>query len=333
MKVIHFFSIHPYFRKIIKRRFGETSKSDYIQNIKQAHNGFLPNYLLGDLFKSGKLALQVIPVEMSQDIKSDFMNQYLRAEVWIFSFMDYSVDFEAISTFFKDCRRLAKEYNIKIINGTCAPRYQNKISTVGQFPLIAKPKQNGVPQKSIAQNSTFSVLWDKKQLMAWENSIADSRPLFVLEPYYANTSTDQGLYIQERWIVIFDDLTVGIRISRDNIIKRKNSMTYFLRNRASLRMDLSVLDDIYPAPDTLEHAYCDDLDLWELRYKRLAKFLNERPNMEIFSLDVIFHNKDFFIVDSNEHTFEEGTKSLRALWTNILYTKLQEHTVNNNTKR
>jgi len=75
------------------------------------------------------------------------------------------------------------------------------------------------------------------------------------------------------------------------------------------------------------------LDLWELRYKRLAKFLNERPNMEIFSLDVIFHNKDFFIVDSNEHTFEEGTKSLRALWTNILYTKLQEHTVNNDTKR
>ena len=116
MKVFHFFSIHPYFLKITKRRFGETSKSDYIKNIKQAHHGFLPNYLLRDLFKSGKLALQVIPVEMSQDIKSDFMNQYLRAEVWIFSFMDYSVDFEAISVFFKDCRRLAKKYNIKIIN-------------------------------------------------------------------------------------------------------------------------------------------------------------------------------------------------------------------------
>jgi len=38
-------------------------------------------------------------------------------------------------------------------------------------------------------------------------------------------------------------------------------------------------------------------------------------------------------VDSNEHAFEEGTKSLKALWTNILYTKLQEHNVNNDTKR
>lgn len=310
LKIIHFFSPHPYFQKIVERRFRKIGQL-HQQAIVDAHENFLPNIILKKMHQREKIILKSIPTNTLANLD---LRAHLDADIWLFSLMEYKVEKDITHDLLQSARELSKKHNIKLINSTSEPRYRNEIKKSDKFPLIAKPKGNGSILNEIKSNHFFQIIRNTNELETWWRSVPDSESSFTLEPYFCNETENSGIFLQERWICIFGDLTVGRQISKNRIIKYRNSITYFQRPICSLPEDLTIFEKSNHHLRELHHGYCNRLELWRKRQEKLDEFTSKRPDLQIFSLDVIFQNDEFNIVDSNEHSYTPGTESLMELW-------------------
>lgn len=319
LKIIHFFSPHPYFQKIAERRLRKIGQFDE-QTIVDAHANFLPNNILHRLHQRGAITLRSVPINT---LSKKNLENYQDSDIWMFSLMNYQKENDITSSLIRAAHEISRTHKIKLINCTSEPRYQNGLKDINCFPLIAKPKGNGLSLNEIKRGNAFAIIQNQGELNTWKQSVTDSVSSYILEPYFCNKTENSQIFSQERWIYIFGDLTVGRRLSRERIIKRGNSVTYFKRSFENLPDDMEILKNSRKKFKEIDYAYCENHKLWQKRLEKLSEFVSKRPNLQIFSLDVIFNKNNFNIVDSNEHSYEAGTEALMELWIHHLHRNLQ----------
>jgi glycosyltransferase involved in cell wall biosynthesis len=106
-----------------------------------------------------------------------------------------------------------------------------------------------------------------------------------------------GMHQLERWIVLFDDLTVNYRSSDEFYIKRATSLSYYVRDERRMSADLARLTDAGYGwkGRSIDCAYHHDPEGWDARYAVLKRF-REAFHFDYAELDVIQPAKNTFVV-------------------------------------
>jgi len=114
---------------------------------------------------------------------------------------------------------------------------------------------------------------------------------------------EPGLYQLERWVVLFDDLTINYRYSDEFYIKTATALSYFVRDERCLSSDLVQLaaSGFSWKGRSIDCAYDPDAEAWNARYAVLRSF-RTAFRFDYAELDVIQVAKGEFAVIDVNHT-------------------------------
>jgi hypothetical protein len=142
------------------------------------------------------------------------------------------------------------------------------------------------------------------ELDAWREANAGHEPgRFVthkLLRYFG--SEDLRMYQLERWVILFDDLTINYRNSDEFYIKGATALSYFARDERRLSRDLERLADSgYDWKGrSIDCAYQHDPEAWDARHAVLRRF-REAFRFDYAELDVIQPApNEFVVIDVNQ---------------------------------
>lgn len=165
-------------------------------------------------------------------------------------------------------------------------------------PCVIKKNDNYNLPETVLQIST------QEELDAWRKSTPpEEQSRFVVHKklsYFAKHQS--GMHQLERWIVLFDDLTVNHRCSDEFYIKSATSLSYFARDERRMAGDLNRL--VQSGYDwkgrSIDCAYDNDAEAWDARYAVL-KHCREAFRFHYAELDVIRPSKnEFVVIDVNQ---------------------------------
>ena len=200
------------------------------------------------------------------------------------------------------------------------------------YPVIAKRTGNGLTINR--KSKSIAILEDDTGYEAWESHANRGNPIeYVLEKYrihWRNQYMDPFLCI-ERWIYICGDLTVGLRISADKIIRQSNSLTSYWRDPRLLETEYQQLRKwmknsrrpMEYGSMPLSFSYAGEPSFWDIR-RETANRLASMNSVDICSMDVIEDSaSNLHIVDYTEDTWESAGEDLMFLWSNALWQEIR----------
>ncbi len=152
---------------------------------------------------------------------------------------------------------------------------------------------------------TVFELHTQAELDAWRAEHAtEEQSQYVMQKllgYYRRR--EAGLYQLERWVVLFDDLTVNYRYSDEFYIKTATALSYFVRDERCLSTDLVQLgaSGFSWKGRSIDCAYDPDSEAWNARYALLRSF-RSAFRLDYAELDVMrVASGEFVVIDVN-HT-------------------------------
>jgi len=160
---------------------------------------------------------------------------------------------------------------------------------------------------------TVFELHTQAELDAWrERTPPEEQSRFVIHKLLRYFGAEQsGMHQLERWIVVFDDLTVNHRCSDEFYIKSKTSLSYYVRDERRMSDDLGRLTDSGYGwkGRTIDCAYENDAEAWDARYAALADF-RKAFRFDYAELDVMRPAKNEFVVIDVNQTPGPASKSV-----------------------
>jgi hypothetical protein len=123
--------------------------------------------------------------------------------------------------------------------------------------------------------------------------------------------TQSGMYQLERWVCLFDDLTINYRYSNEFYIKSKTSLSFYARDERRMSHDLMRLADSGHGwkGRTIDCSYQHDPEAWDARYAVFQNF-REAFAFHYAELDVIQPQKNAFVVIDVNNTPGPAHKSV-----------------------
>lgn len=182
---------------------------------------------------------------------------------------------------------------------------KNEVARVSPFDLETQTAPC-VVKKDDNYNDPGTVLrfQEQAELEAWQdNHTAEERRGMVVHKLLDYVGREQSkMYQLERWIVVFDDLTVNHRCSDEFYIKSGTSLSYYVRDERSMAADLKRLDTSgYDWKGrSIDCSYESDAEGWDARYAVL-KQCRDAFHFDYAELDVMqpSHN-EFVVIDVNQ---------------------------------
>jgi hypothetical protein len=160
-------------------------------------------------------------------------------------------------------------------------------------PCVIKKNDNYNRPETVLQIAT------QAELDAWRlGTTAEEQSRYVVHKELRYFGIEQSrMYQLERWIVLFDDLTVNYRCSDEFYIKVGTSLSYYVRDERRMADDLRRLADSgYDWKGrSIDCAYNHDPDAWDSRYAVL-KDCRDAFGFDYAELDVIQPAKNEFVV-------------------------------------
>jgi tetratricopeptide (TPR) repeat protein len=177
-----------------------------------------------------------------------------------------------------------------------ASRFELETQTA---PCVIKKNNNYNRPETVLQIAT------QAELDAWRaGTSAEERSGYVVHKVLRYFGIEElGLYQLERWIVLFDDLTVNYRCSGEFYVKVGTSLSYYVRDERHMAGDLRRLADsgFDWKGRSIDCAYNHDPDAWNARYAVL-KDCRDAFGFDYAELDVIQPSKNEFVVIDVNHT-------------------------------
>jgi len=151
---------------------------------------------------------------------------------------------------------------------------------------------------------TVFEIHSQAELDAWRNKTPpEEQKRFVIHKLLRYFGAEQsGMHQLERWIILFDDLTVNHRASDEFYIKSKTSLSYYVRDERRMTDDLARLGDAGYGwkGRTIDCAYEHDPEAWDARHAVLGDF-RKAFRFDYAELDVIRPSKnEFVVIDVNQ---------------------------------
>lgn len=326
-KVLHVFVENP-----VLRGFLEQMISPHLVRIipasllsKFLHKNFMPNNLLRQLRDDSRLKLMRHPLPLRQSYGTADADALPLADCWLFTLNNYGEESMFGIDFFDSVRERAQRHGIRLINLTSHVRSDTDRAGTDQFPLLAKLKANGLVGHY--NKDSFAIFESANDYAAWCEQRSDAeRSRYRIEPfvYHADRKNFVPLFCIERWIYICGDLTVGLRVSRDPIIKQNNSVTWYRRDPRLVEAEIDMLtaglkkQQVKRGSIPLSFAYAGSAEYWDAR-RAAADALARDMNLEVGSFDVIEETDGTLnIVDVNEHSWESAGRDLLGIWADRL---------------
>lgn len=140
-------------------------------------------------------------------------------------------------------------------------------------------------------------------LDAWRSErTAEEQSRYVMHKLFKYYDIEQsGLYQLERWMILFDDLTVQYRCADEFFVKIGTSVAYYVRDERRMRSDLGRLAATgYDWKGrAIDCAYERDPSKWDARYA-VARRFREAFGLDYAELDVIQPAPgEFVVIDVN----------------------------------
>lgn len=182
---------------------------------------------------------------------------------------------------------------------------KNEVARASQFeletqtaPCVIKKNDNYNEPGTVLQMST------QAELDAWlEKTPPEERAQLVVHKLLGYYGTAQSkMYQLERWIVLFDDLTVNHRCSDEFYIKSGTSLSYYVRDERQMASDLGHLaqSGYNWKGRSIDCAYDNDSEAWDARYAVL-KQCRDAFHFDYVELDVMRPAKnEFVVIDVNQ---------------------------------
>lgn len=165
-------------------------------------------------------------------------------------------------------------------------------------PCVVKKDDNYNHPETVLRLET------QDELDAWRGrtSEEDRKGLVMhkLLRYFGSDSS--GMHQLERWIVVFDDLTVNHRASNEFFIKSATSLSYYVRDERRMSGDLKRLSETgYEWKGrSIDCAYDSDGEAWDARRATLEE-CRSAFGFHYAELDVIRPSKnEFVVIDVNQ---------------------------------
>jgi len=166
-------------------------------------------------------------------------------------------------------------------------------------PCVIKKNNNYNTPATVFEINT------QAELDAWRSQTPpEDQPQYVMHKLLRYFDIERlGMYQLERWIVLFDDLTVNFRCSNEFFVKRATSLSYYARDERSLQGDLTRLGNSgYDwRGASIDCAYQSDPEAWDARYEVLKNF-RDVFRFDYAELDVLQPAKGEFVVIDVNHT-------------------------------
>lgn len=165
-------------------------------------------------------------------------------------------------------------------------------------PCVVKKNNNYNKPETVFELHTDA------ELAAWRAKTPDEeRARYVTHKLLRYFGIEQSrMYQLERWVVLFDDLTVNRRYSDEFYIKRATSLSYYLRDERRMQNDLRRLaaSGYEWKGRSIDCAYEHDPDAWDARYTVLKDF-RDAFRFDYAELDVIQPEQgEFVVIDVNQ---------------------------------
>ena len=152
---------------------------------------------------------------------------------------------------------------------------------------------------------TVFVIRTQAELEAWRaKHTSEEQSRYVMQKLLDYCGRAQaGLYQLERWLVLFDDLTINYRYSDEFYVKSSTALSYFVRDERCLSTDLVQLaaSGFSWKGRSIDCAYDGDVEAWNARYAVLKGF-RKAFRLDYAELDVIQSAKGEFVVIDVNHT-------------------------------
>jgi tetratricopeptide (TPR) repeat protein len=171
-----------------------------------------------------------------------------------------------------------------------ASRFELETQTA---PCVIKKNDNYNRPETVLRMATQAELDDWRA-----RTPAEEQSQFVVHKVLEYFGMEEArLYQLERWIVLFDDLTVNYRCSDEFYVKTGTSLSYYVRDERRMPDDLGRLADSgYDWKGrSIDCAYNHDPDAWDARYAVL-KDCREAFGFDYAELDVLQPAKNQFVV-------------------------------------
>ena len=318
--------VGPFFESFQKDslRFPYTWLSQEAQR-KRAFRHFLPNSLLRSMARTGRIRLREHLLPPDSHYGKTTAGSVPPADVWVFALLTESGLDRFSEDFYAEIRRRAQTEGVQLINlasHTGSPN-MSPPQTEMTVPILAKLRANGMTSPD--RPESYALLTSTEEITEWQARIGPDRlGEYELHPWLDHRLNEQISPYRciERWIWLCGDLTVGLRVSPDPIIKQLNSLTAYKRDPRRLTHEYTLLQRARwqmepPArhgPLHLSFNYAGDPPYWDRRYA-LCRALQARSGFEIGTLDVMETlDGNLHLIDYNEWTYESARKDLQVLW-------------------
>jgi hypothetical protein len=177
---------------------------------------------------------------------------------------------------------------------------KNEVARASRFEL-----ETEVPPCVIKKNNNYNApetvfeIHTQAELDAWrERHTPEERGRYVTHKLLRYFGIDASrMYRLERWLVLFDDLTIDCRYSDDFYIKRATSLSYYVRDERRMSADLARLGEsgyVWKGR-SIDCSYDHDAAAWDARYAVLKNF-REAFRFDYAELDVIQPAPGQFVV-------------------------------------
>ncbi len=238
-RIVHIFPQNPTAKKkiyekirILKYLFPEKLAMKYIAK------KYFPNSILISLAKRGKIKYYTSILTNDKIFTAVDARKIPKADIWLFSLINMEGENIYTKEFMQAIKNRSKKLGIRVLQLSSHLDQENiKFhNSPKAYPKIAKLKANGVVIDF--KKESFCIL-KREEEENWQASIGSSKNLYIIQPFLTDDRVKKNLtyYLIERWIVLGNDLTVGIRKSKSPIIKQHNSVTFYRRDARKLKIN------------------------------------------------------------------------------------------------
>ncbi len=275
---------------------------------------YFPNNLLIRLKKKGILNYQSYIISTEKKLESKDADLIPKADIWLFSLINLNDEEIYTSAYFDAIKKRANHLSIKLLHLTShldSSHLDISNQLHNEYPKIAKLTANGMVIDF--NTESFCIINNEYEEKQWITSKKSKIDNYSIQPFLKDqrVQANNELYFIERWLVIGNDLTVGMRYSSSPIVKQHNSITYYRRDfrNLTLKNELEIVQSYLNSqqlkkgliPATFE--YFDDNEFWDKRYQAISD-LKLNSGFDLGSMDVLCVNDQLIILDFNEHTLE-----------------------------
>ena len=183
---------------------------------------------------------------------------------------------------------------------------KNDVARASQFELETKTAPCVVKKNdNYNRPETVFALYTQAQLQAWrDRTPLEEQRRYVMHKLLRYFGIEQlQMYQLERWIILFDDLTINYRYSDEFYIKSATALSYHVRDEGRMGSDLARLADSGYGwkGRSIDCAYNHDPEAWDARYAVLKNF-RSAFGFDYAELDVLQPTKGEFVVIDVNHT-------------------------------